>query len=579
MSIKNFKRIIYLLLVSVILVGVFNLSSKNSQLQAGAIYDKNNIISDEEYTDAFAMSKNEIQKFLEDHGSILATWKDTKNTYDHDDKTILHQATGMSAAEVIYKACIGQISSGDGPSDYVQVRVNPKVVLTVLQKEQSLITLRPDGRLGGTSTVLPQSEVQRRLNWAMGMGCNEGSTDATRDWKYRGFYQQIGYYGVWQLAWNAKRASLGYSNFQVGQTMYFDGVKVTFENGATAALYRYTPHVGEGGGGPEGQGGNYAFWRIYNFWFGWQDAAIERIAGYDRFHTAVAISQKMFAGNIENVILATGWEYADALVGASFAAKKNAPLLLTYKDNIPVSTYNEISRLNPKNIYVLGEEGAVSNTVISKLAPLNKNVERVGGKDRYETNTLINNLIYPDKSSIKMVFIVTGEDFPDALGATGPAYKESSPIVLAQKDSISSASENYLKSLSSLEKIYIVGGEGVISKRVEEDLKKYASTVNRLNRSNRYATCASLAERFYADPKKVIVVSGENFPDVLAAGPLSIKEDIPIILSLETSFPKESADYLKDSTRISSSDIGTIYLIGGSGAVSNVAKMQILGAI
>ena len=47
MSIKNFKRIIYLLLVSVILVGVFNLSSKNSQLQAGAIYDKNNIISDD----------------------------------------------------------------------------------------------------------------------------------------------------------------------------------------------------------------------------------------------------------------------------------------------------------------------------------------------------------------------------------------------------------------------------------------------------------------------------------------------------------------------------------------------------
>lgn len=77
------------------------------------------------------------------------------------------------------------------------------------------------------------------------------------------------------------------------------------------------------------------------------------INGSDRYETAVALSKHAFKGNSSNVVIASGRNFADALAGSTLAAILEAPLLLTEKDSVPTSVYNEVSRLSPKNLIYL----------------------------------------------------------------------------------------------------------------------------------------------------------------------------------------------------------------------------------
>ena len=179
---------------------------------SGATYNKNDIITNRQLVARSTMDLAAIQAFLELHTSYLAT-------YIVDER---------SAARHIFDAC--QTYS-----------VNPRVVLTTLQKEQGLVTM--------------DNPTQTRLNTAMGW--NE-SVDSTLNFADQvltsGSTRDVDQNG---LAW------------AVGETRtVFDGT-VKPANEATAGLYIYTPYIG----GPTGIGGNYLFWRLWtdSFAFGHDD--------------------------------------------------------------------------------------------------------------------------------------------------------------------------------------------------------------------------------------------------------------------------------------------------------------------
>lgn len=154
---------------------------------------------------------------------------------------------------------------------YVSARysdINPQVVLATLQKEQSLIT---------TTECMETATIDKR-NKAMGMGCPDGGECPAP--AYAGFHKQL-MKGTWQLKFNKERAvgnvgwggngDLSYpgpytqGNRQDCATcpsIYrdgnwnIDGQNIYMETGATASLYRYTPHLGQ------------AFPSIFEGWFG-----------------------------------------------------------------------------------------------------------------------------------------------------------------------------------------------------------------------------------------------------------------------------------------------------------------------
>ncbi len=184
-------------------------------------FNPNYIISDHELTDYQTMNLTSVQKFLESKSGILAYFKAS-------------DLSGQikSSGEIIFEAS-------------QKYKINPQIILVLLQKEQSLIE--------------NPAPTEDNLNWATGFGlCESCNKKDPKISQFRGFVKQIDKAAEifrWYLEEYEKKSSLWLH--QVGQTYQIDNQKITPLNYATACLYNYTPHWR----------GNFNFWQIWNKWF------------------------------------------------------------------------------------------------------------------------------------------------------------------------------------------------------------------------------------------------------------------------------------------------------------------------
>lgn len=87
-------------------------------------------------------------------------------------------------------------------------------------------------------------------------------------------------------------------------------------------------------------------------------APTSRVAGANRYATAAQISKDYESAS--TVYISTGADWPDALAGAARAGRDHAPILLVQQDNVPNVTVNQVRRLNPDRIFVLGGPNAIS---------------------------------------------------------------------------------------------------------------------------------------------------------------------------------------------------------------------------
>src|SRR5690606_38463409 len=108
-------------------------------------------------------------------------------------------------------------------------------------------------------------------------------------------------------------------------------------------------------------------------------------SGQSRYDTAIAVSQEAFPGDpdVDVVYVAGGANFPDALAAAPAAVKNGGPLLLTPTATLPSAVADEIDRLSPARIVVVGGTGIVSASVFSQLEALGYPTERIGGGNRY----------------------------------------------------------------------------------------------------------------------------------------------------------------------------------------------------
>jgi len=94
---------------------------------------------------------------------------------------------------------------------------------------------------------------------------------------------------------------------------------------------------------------------------------VTRLAGADRYQTGAAISKAVFDPGVPMVFIATGVNFPDALAGGAAAAFEDGPVLLVAGGTIPKATKDELTRLQPKRIVVLGGPAAVPESVEKAL--------------------------------------------------------------------------------------------------------------------------------------------------------------------------------------------------------------------
>jgi hypothetical protein len=95
---------------------------------------------------------------------------------------------------------------------------------------------------------------------------------------------------------------------------------------------------------------------------------VSRWAGADRFATAAAVSASAFPGGADVAFVATGANFPDALAGGPAGGVLGGPILLTDRDTIPQATLDELRRLGPSQVVILGGAAVVTDNVATQLA-------------------------------------------------------------------------------------------------------------------------------------------------------------------------------------------------------------------
>ena len=95
---------------------------------------------------------------------------------------------------------------------------------------------------------------------------------------------------------------------------------------------------------------------------------VTRLAGADRYATAVAISQATTGADTDGTVyIATGSSFPDGLAGTPAAIRAGAPLLTLPGNSLPAAVAAELVRLNPARVVVLGGPGAISDSVVAAV--------------------------------------------------------------------------------------------------------------------------------------------------------------------------------------------------------------------
>jgi len=271
-----------------------------SPVKAFAAYDPDLVITDAQFSAKNAMSEAQIQEFLVAKGSFLANYTvpaprtvtyyisatRTLTTYENSvigpygvctsQNTVNceHDVRGWKASRVIW-----QVSQWYG--------VNPQVVLTIIEKESNFLLGRTSGRADGSiASVNPVADSYATYAWMLGYAYTEDVNNPAKNvcgTATPGANPTKSCAGLAAQLDNATWAAANWTNLANSQssgndypcpswtgsyrtnykTRLCDGDWITPRSGATAALYRYTPHTGL----TQGYSGNKAFYLIFTNWF------------------------------------------------------------------------------------------------------------------------------------------------------------------------------------------------------------------------------------------------------------------------------------------------------------------------
>jgi spore germination protein YaaH/putative cell wall-binding protein len=308
-------------------------------------------------------------------------------------------------------------------------------------------------------------------------------------------------------------------------------------------------------------------WHVIDDRFRRADA---RLAGADRYATAAAISSNFFAPGVQVAFVATGANFPDALSAGPAAARSRGPVLLTQRDSLPQATLDELARLRPGAIVVVGGAGVVSDQVVAQLAAYAPGgVTRLAGSDRFATAAAISRAYFGPGGSV--AYVATGANYPDALSAGTAAAIGGAPVLLVTRDSLPVATATELSRLRP-QRIVVVGGAGVVGDAVLARLASYTpGGVTRIAGPDRYATAVAVsAATFAADaPVEVLVATGANFPDAVAGAAAAGVQHAPLLLVAPTGLPTSVAAELR---RLSAP---MTWLLGSTGAISDAVRDQI----
>ena len=341
-----------------------------------ANFDPGYIISDYQMGNYNSMNEAEIQAFLKSKNSCNDT---NLSRYTYGNKVDYYSETTPYTWHVDsgHFVCMAdEVINGETAAHIIwqaaqDFRINPQVLIVVLQKEQGIVT-----------DTFPHS-IQYRS--AMGYGCPDTAPCSP---SYAGFRNQVrNAAGMFRTVLDG-----GWTNYPVGDNYIqynpnasCGGSVVNIKNRATSALYRYTPYQPNAGALAVGYGtaycgayGNRNFYLYFEDWFGGVTSE-----GY----TALEVPRFMLAKKDTNYVNSSTGERTEKKITVNEPVMFTTKILLngewclrskedTFSNTSVCVPFSELSNLEyiylPENEqYMAIKEGASKRSPIDKTRKFN----------------------------------------------------------------------------------------------------------------------------------------------------------------------------------------------------------------
>lgn len=207
--------------------------------------------------------------------------------------------------------------------------------------------------------------------------------------------------------------------------------------------------------------------------------------------------------------------------------------------------------------------------------PPNPTWERLEGADRYSTSVAVAGEYAP---GVNVVYIASGENFPDALSAAPAAAVQGGPLLLSKPTVLMDNVRAEIVRLAP-RLIVVAGGPGAISPAVYDALALLAPAIRRDAGGDRYATSRALALGAFpaGSVDAAFVATGENFPDALTSSSAAGGIRIPVVLVRGAASEVDAAT----SGVLSTLGVKSVSIAGGAAVVSTAMEssfVRLLGA-
>ncbi|MFL6117818.1 MAG: cell wall-binding repeat-containing protein [Catenulispora sp.] len=212
-------------------------------------------------------------------------------------------------------------------------------------------------------------------------------------------------------------------------------------------------------------------------------------------------------------------------------------------------------------------------------------VTRRAGNDRYLTGVAVSQAQWANaggdgtgRAAARGVVLARGDLFPDALAGVPLAAKLHGPLLLTEPAALTKTTENEIRRvLGGSGTVDILGGASAVSPAVENRLRALGYTVNRYAGTDRDATALDVARRGLGDPAHVVLATGQDFADALAAGPFAAGPaaagGVPAAVlptDGKTLDPRVAA-YVRAKAAASTAAAPAVWAVGGQAAAASKA--------
>ena len=314
-----------------------------------------------------------------------------------------------------------------------------------------------------------------------------------------------------------------------------------------------------------------------------------RLSGEGRYETGAAIVEEGFDSTGGTAILVTGGNFPDALCASGLAGALDSdgsgvPVVLTSSDSLSDPAKEQLERLKPSKVVIVGGTAAVSNEVKSQVSNLlGCQIDRVYGDSRYETSNAVYEYGKKYGSWSNTAIVATGAKYADALSVSPYAYASKTAILLADSSGVLPDEASRIVKDGSFANVLIVGGTSAVSDKVETAAQiGQGKKVQRLSGANRDDTSIQIAKwatgtmdsaAFEPSEKlsfdNMAIATAWNYPDALAGASMCGKNKAVVVLMVDSS---DGAQKLATELLTSKkARINTAYILGGTSAIGNDA--------